>query len=707
MTDQEILDNYRKICDEHRERRPSAPDAAEAIEALHPFTVSRVARFCADERDLEYIRRSTNPVHLLGDALTAPSSKVPPKEKAAIWLDYVRIAPIDAYLARLVSKKVPGCEDFRNLSPDGFHGRIHVTGFDPNAKRADARTEVEPFLRGETSESVYAISFLRAARKDAAPFPVREMFLYACAHCGSVERFAYVLGQLRPKLGRADFVDALGYSPFFYAAYARVLADEDELGRWLARGEGRAFCELIRKAGARPDRKCRYGFSWRDLEAAALARVAARAADSDGDAEAAARGGGPASPFEPTVVPEPLPVPSDAPGLRRLLLDDPDRGIAALLAMDYEPESLENPFGPRERILSDAICDRSLPRPTRVRLLRLCNDPAFADLPTPETKGDVPTGFLDSRAGRRWTCESGRPGCDVVRCSDSSFFKKAASFDSWDWENGKVKVDSDVKKAIDADSPAQLMMRLGVLGRGVDLRTLVFVLSLCRTKILEWLMENDEGTKALLDPRRMLFYVCAHWPEKDAVAWLERAEAAQPGILKSCADPLGRNLLWYGRRELADALLAHGCDPDAETVWGLSWRDLREASDAVRRTSAEDTIRSLRPPPPAAPPAGFEIAVNGKAPSAVLSRDARWNDEAFARAERVETLRVVQSGTGRTFEWRCPPGSRGVLTDLGTYSFPVPGFILGLKLGWRLSTEICFDLGADGLFRIEREDHEE
>ncbi|MBP5544038.1 MAG: hypothetical protein ILM98_08180, partial [Kiritimatiellae bacterium] len=297
MNAKEVLDDYFKQCGERkRKRRGAAPDAAEAIEALHPFAVSRVARFCDDERDLAYIRWSTDPVHLLGDALTAPSSKVPPKEKAAIWLDYLRCAPVDAYLARLVSKKVPGCEDFRNLSPDCFHGRIHVTGFDPNARRADARTEVEPFLRGETSESVYAISFLRAARKDVSPFPVREMFLYACAHCASAGRLAYVLGQLRPKLGRADFVDALGYSPFFYAAYARVLAGEAELGRWLARGEGRTFCELIRKAGARPDRKCRYGFSWKDLEAAALERFAAKTADSGGAAATAVRGGEPASP---------------------------------------------------------------------------------------------------------------------------------------------------------------------------------------------------------------------------------------------------------------------------------------------------------------------------------------------------------------------------------------------------------------------------
>ena len=695
MNAKEVLDDYFKQCGERkRKRRGAAPDAAEAIEALHPFTVSRVARFCDDERDLEYIRQSTDPDYLFGDALMAPSSKVPPKEKAAIWLDYVRHAGIDEYLARLISKKVPGCEDFRNLSPDCFHGRIHVTGFDPNAKRADARTGLEPFLRGERSDSASAIAFLKAARKDASLFPVREMFLYACAHCESAERFAYILGQLRPKLSKADFVDALGYSPFFYAAYARITStrirdDGKVLGQWLARGEGRAICELIRKAGARPERKCRYGFSWKDLEAVALERFAAKSADS-GDAETTVGRGGESSLFTPTIAPDPLPVPSSASYLRQILLDDPDRGLAALLAMGYAPASLEKPFGPREQLLSDAICDRSLPKPTRVRLFRLCDEAAFAGLPPPEAEGDVPIGFLDSAAGRRWMCENGRPGCEIVRCTDGAFFKKGARFNAWDWERGKIKVDREVRKAIDADSPAQLMMRLGVLGRGVDLRTLFFALSLQKTKILEWLLENDDGTKALLDQRRMLFYVCANWPEEDAVAWLEKAEAAQPGILKSCADPLGRNLLWYNgakRSDVAKALLVHGCDPDAETVWGLSWRDLRDAS--------------------ANPPAGLEITVNGKDPSAVLSRYADLDDDAYQRAERVETVRVVMAGTGRTFEWKCADKRRGlVLIRWKTWSRPVPGFGLDLALGWRHTAHVRFEFGADGIFHIRHKDDE-
>ncbi len=44
---------------------------------------------------------------------------------------------------------------------------------------------------------------------------------------------------------------------------------------------------------------------------------------------------------------------------------------------------------------------------------------------------------------------------------------------------------------------------------------------------------------------------------------------------------LGRNLLWYTlysdndcNTNLTDALVGYGCDPDAETAWNLSWRDM-------------------------------------------------------------------------------------------------------------------------------------
>ena len=269
--------------------------------------------------------------------------------------------------------------------------------------------------------------------------------------------------------------------------------------------------------------------------------------------------------------------------IRRLLSDDPEKAFDAIWQMDYLPESSGNPFGPRERLVSDAICDRSLPKTTRAKLLRrVGNDGKFNGLPSAKAQ-DVPLGFLDTAAGRQWYCGHDRPGREVVRCSDLTLFKNfPRKDDSDDVDPEKVRIVPKVRKAIDADSPAQLMMNLSLLGKKVDARLLAVILSLRKTKILEWLLENDEKAKSILGERGMLFYICANWPYQDAADWLEKAEAKQPGIIKSCVDALGRNLLWYtqynrrhGRAE--ETLLRYGCDPDAETAWGLSWRDMKAA----------------------------------------------------------------------------------------------------------------------------------
>ncbi len=260
-------------------------------------------------------------------------------------------------------------------------------------------------------------------------------------------------------------------------------------------------------------------------------------------------------------------------------------------AMDSNGEAATSAiFGPRERHVSDIICDRSLPKAERAQLLRkVGNDGEFNFRPSPEMQ-DVPLGFLDTTAGRKWYCARRRTGSEVVRCSDPGFFKNVARKDDSDEVDVyRAKIDFITQKAVNADSPAQLMMHLSVAGRHMDAELLAVILALRKTNDLKWLMENDKNTKKYLDERRMLFYVCANWPYQDAADWLENAEAKQPGIIRSCVDALGRNLLWYTQYnrwhgKAVDTLLAHGCDPDAETVWGLSWRDMRAAPLRSPRT---------------------------------------------------------------------------------------------------------------------------
>ena len=687
MNANEILSEYDAKLKADREN--PGDNAAEAIRAMHPFAVSRFARLIRDDFDMIYVRGCRTPVHLLEKALTAPASKVPPKEKARVWMRFLQEADVAGYLALLVAKRVPGFRDFRNLDEDCFSSRIHPILDDVPPRRPSSRAGAERFLRGAASTAA-AIAFLQAAEKDSPLFPVREMFLYACANCPSAARLAFVLKTLRPKLGRADFADALGYSPLFYAAWRCTQPDGPDWAQWLAGDEGRAFFDLIRRAGAKPGRKCRYGFSWADL-AEAVAEDAARPA-APGSAAVPSR---PprwkrreAEPlFAPAAAPEAKPVPSDGDGIRALLRSDPDRGIAALVAMDYEPESLARPFGPRERILADAILDRDLPKPTRARLLRLADGEGyrhesgpFAGLPPVEAR-DVPLSFLDTRCGRRWAAENGGPGGAEARCTDAAFFKSVARSEySDDVDADKVRLDPKLKKAIDADAPAQLAMQLAVSGRRVDARLLAVVLARHRTKTLEWLLANDEKAKELLDERRMLFFVCANWEAKEAVAWLERAEAKQPGVLKSCVDALGRNLLWYTLyngwgSKIANTLLRHGCDPDAETAWGLAWRDMqaREQPDA------------------------FDVSVNGKSPDAVEAKDSHGDE--LEKAEDVAVVRIVRRATGETFEWTCAEPHVKLLDVTVHRTDGAPTIVLALRRGYG-EVEATFVLGPDGIVRL-------
>ena len=510
--------------------------------------------------------------HLYRDILTAPEGQFTPREKAFAWLHYVLDCGVMRHLCAWVESKAPGFEDYQNLHSDCFYSFSHSeSARNSQSGRSAARKRLEPYLRGAAHEEVFY--FREKAAKDDETFPARQMFLYACAHCRSLGRFRHVLRILKEKLGSFDIVDSLGYSPFFYTVFRRDSIFQPQVGSDPGSGAPKVrmedFLGALEDAGARPDRPCRYGFSWRDLEAVAAEYRRGR--------EESSGSRGSDSPFQTIIFPDSH-APTHAADIPGLLASSPEKGIAAILRMDFEPESLEVPIGPRERILADAICDTHLPAATRARLLLVADSKPFRYVPLGGASCEVPLGLLDSREGRKWYCAKRKSGWEDVLCSDNTFFLNER-FDEWQWRSFKIA--PNVRKAIDSDSPAQMMMHLSVVGKNVDRRVLYIILNLRKTKILEWLLENDEKTKEFLDERRMLFYVCANWNVEDASPWLEKAEAKQPGIIKSCVDALGRNLLWYTLysdnwrdKNLTDALVKYGCDPDAETAWNLSWRDM-------------------------------------------------------------------------------------------------------------------------------------
>ena len=504
-----------------------------------------------------------------------------PRQKAYAWLMFAapplgRRSAGWRHLLLLDALEEPGREDFRNLS------RFRYAEPD---KRPAALAHVEDFICGDLGADGFAKHFWKHVADGAKDgFTAREMFLYACANCHSVERFDFVAAHLKPLLGSADFVDALGFSPFFYTLFREdsiAIPPGSSAGRWPA-VDMKAFLASICAAGARPDRKCRYGFSWEDVEAVAeefrneAAKLPMDVALGSCDIRLVSDG--------------PAAAPVTADGIKALLRSDPDAGVAAISRLPFLPESADFPFGERERIVSEAICDRALPRPVRARLMaQFIHGANLGGMPIGAKAKEIPPAFLDSFAGRKWQSAGKQPGYREIRASDPFFFEKENAFEP------KTAIEKRIKEAIRADSPAQFMMHVNLAGGGLRAKYFHEVLRQWQTKILDWLRENDEKVADLLDERTMPFYVCANWDGERAIGYLKKVEKKHSGILKTCVDAQGRNLLWYslynykkhwtgrwrGDEEPIDMLLRAGCDPDAETVWGLSWRDMDEALKSV------------------------------------------------------------------------------------------------------------------------------
>ena len=601
------------------------------------------------------------------DILLSTSGEFTPRQKAFAWLMFAapplgKESAVWRHLQLLHKLGVPGAEEFRNL--DEFRG-VEID------MRLAALAHIEDFIRGDLGADDYAKHFLRHVAGGASEFPAREMFLYACANCHSVERFKYVAAHIAPLLGSADFVDVLGYSPFFYTLFREdsvVMPPGSAAGCWPAVDMGE-FLGAIRAAGVRPDRMCRYGFSWEDVEAVA--------GEFRTEAEVLCHG----RRGIVAVSTELAASHGTAGEIKAMLHSDPDAGIAALWRKPFLPESVDNPFGEREQVVSDMICDGTLPRPVRARLMALfVQDNARGMLIGNKTE-KIPSAFLNTPAGRKWYCAKRLPGYRDIRASDAFFFAREQRFEA------KTPIEKNIKEAILEDSPAKFIMHVDLAG-GLKLSFFHEVLRRCassngKSKILDWLRGNNETVKDLLDERTTLFYVCANWPDEAAAVYVDEAEKRQPGLAKSCVDSFGRNLLWYShtpirdaeapflrdwtrKSALADVLLRAGCDPDAETVWGLSWRDMDELRKAI---DAEGV-----------PIFDYDVLGDGRE----LKKDEGFGSVANARVGRFQELTMVDRRTGEALSWKCPGGHRVKL----------------FRNGFVLDETLFFVRRADGIIRF-------
>jgi hypothetical protein len=629
--------------------------------------------------------------------LLAPGTRFTPRQKAYVWLMYARSKSMRACIAGLAKWKTPAVLDILNLDTNDFlegDGEEAPSG----AVLSVSRSRIKRFLRGVAFSPDDARAFYSAMDTEPKDFTPRRMFLYACAHCHGEAHFASLAKLFRKKFGRSDFVDSLGYSPFFYTAFRSdsIFESGKKYREWPPPVRMDDFLSQIEATGARRTRKCRYGFSWEDLECVAadyredcpFGKVDSWDWSRDGVEDV----GRDHIKMTQSVRPKPDPLPSPE-EISLLFQSGSDKGMAALHRLPNETVSFEMPFGARDCVMAKAIDDKLVPAKVRAALL-LESRSIRELLPSTFLRGKLPCGLLDTRFGREWYCENQMPGFEDIRCSDRFFFQHEAASG---WHGRKNALEKIVLKAIDNDSPAQFMMTLTVMGKGLPRNIFHEVLRRGDANIVKALMEQDSGVAALLDLRRLLFYACANWRVGDLVKTVREAEARQPGIAGKCVDALGRNLLWYRMQyytepKSADGrsgpagddmnvdpfglLLSFGCDPDLKTRWGVSWRDLEKAQGEIYEAGLPDV--------------GYDLFIDGQP---VPREGYRRSVYEWKNGDRVSKVKVVMRATGKGQEWDLPYDCRLESASLAPDRFEIKVADYG-----RNTVNISFMLWKDGLF---------
>ena len=337
------------------------------------------------------------------------------------------------------------------------------------------------------------------------------------------------------------------------------------------------------------------------------------------------------------------PVPPD--DIPELLASNPNKGL-----FELERATFDSAVSPKtiRKVLAAAFDDRRITSDTSAELLwRYNRVQCFRDAVLADCKGDIPFCLLDSEEGRRWYCKRKMPDYETIRCSSPVFYSNIQLSACYDWREDKKDFDPVVLDAMCSETPARLMMTLAVVGRRMDLRLLCSLLRERKMRTLDWLMENDTDTNRWLASRRLLFHACANWPLPELADLAEESERKHPGIVASCVDALGRNLLWYAseyrkyesrgyRMKVAAAVLVRlGADPDAPTKWGVSWRQFEHARKRRRWDSEvflNETLAFWYIP-------GWGLSTNFDIPQG--DRDAH-------------RVRIVHRGTGFVSEWAFP-----------------------------------------------------
>jgi len=182
--------------------------------------------------------------------------------------------------------------------------------------------------------------------------------------------------------------------------------------------------------------------------------------------------------------------------------------------------------------------------------------------------------FVDNRYVRTAIIRTKLPGYELI--PEGLDFGKTVHSSWW-------KIPEEIDNAIADDSVSLLEMRLTLHGKKYTKLLFQIILSHNAFNILDHMLKcRLKAVTNILSPQDILVNICAYASKcEGAIKVLDTLEQLYPGISKY-TDKLGNNPLWYclyqnGRDELEEALIRHGCDPDARNHLNLSYNLCKKA----------------------------------------------------------------------------------------------------------------------------------
>lgn len=140
-----------------------------------------------------------------------------------------------------------------------------------------------------------------------------------------------------------------------------------------------------------------------------------------------------------------------------------------------------------------------------------------------------------------------------------------------------------LREALETDSVPGFRMMMDMTGQEISFSLLYEIVNKNAYNIFRYLFIEDHIPERVISHLELAAWFTMAFYEEKAIALLSLIEEKRPGFLKSCHDPLGRNLLWYvvynhftswfhPNCRLAKYLCDCGCDPENKNQLGLSWR---------------------------------------------------------------------------------------------------------------------------------------